>query len=536
MEMKCPECGQDIDFEGKKTGEAVECPACFAVAEVPEQCFPERDIAASKESKERTPDGQGGMPVARKKAVRTNMILTRRELDELSKAGSRKNYEPVRGWQWVALSFGAALAVFIWGFLLLEMTTRRTFLSSMDINTQRGLVAFFALIAAGLFWFAGKKRLWWCRIIAVLVAAGLPLYVYEREEQVGGDRPDSPVYLTAMDGDIEEREYFPERFEDFRESDIAPMIDENTGYPVSGNYSVWVRGIDSNNESALKSYLRRMSEIRESVLFYPGNAGCGLFVIEGSPMSFDDFITMLKEIGEVRLSGKKFKFADVILNRRLFHPSVSPEVLGDVASPDFVNLNYGELCSYDMDRVHKAADRLAKVQEAGVMKDEVVAQLIKLLNEPWGYNADYVEAMANALVRWCAPGDQRSAETIALVLDVFRQSGRTPRQEWLHFVVDSKYANALNAVFPYWKDDPRRWEGLMLKLGGQAESLVLNVLSDENNAAELRCSGLRVLEATGSGKSLPVLQNLLEHENTDIANLSKAAMRGIKGREAPREG
>lgn len=525
MVVKCPECGQQVKGREIRSGEKVECPACFFRFTVPGQ-VPDIEPHSADEG-----DGVAGQAAVdqnfyRKKSVQSNVIV---EPGTLPAQPNRRVYEPIKGWQYVIGVIALMIAGGTWAFLMLEERLRSTFLSGMELHEQRIFAGFFALIAGVLLWIVGRRQLWWCRILAVVIVVGLPLLVRQHVGPTGDGLEDKPAMMLSSDFELpEDQEQTFEHIDDYSQTDLAPLYEAVEQLGRNNVLGTWIRGVNPSNQGQLSSYLYRMAQIKTAPQAYHRHSGA-LFTLAYSPLSFSEFLEILEPIGEVLLSDPQMKFVDLRLKPGALPAAASPSVLQNPSDPGFLEANEQELRSLDMRRISAAATRLAKEQPREMQK-EIAAQLMKLIREPWGFDTLYVTALGQALVVWAEPGDETAEALIAYIIRQFHEGGKEIPNEFATFVVTNKYSEAILVMGPVWEAAPYRWEDYLVELGPPAEPYVIETLGREGIPLELRYSALRILERIGLAGSLEIVRPLTESDDTETANLARAAVREIEKR------
>ena len=119
-------------------------------------------------------------------------------------------------------------------------------------------------------------------------------------------------------------------------------------------------------------------------------------------------------MGKVTLQDKERFFVEVILNRDRFEARPASAALQDERHQYFVLANLKELSCLDIRRVIAAAKRLSAVNP-DKMRGEVSSRLVELLREPWGRDAEYVTALASALVVWAEPDHEEAQRVVDYV-------------------------------------------------------------------------------------------------------------------------
>lgn len=523
MEVKCPECGQRIRKKGLKAGQTIECPACFYTLVVPQDYVEEQLPTDSAQNQE----------YYRNKNVRTNTILEKGAL--VDKTNSRRAFIPIKNWQYVIILVGLLIGAGSWVFLKLEESLRSTFMSNMEFPQQQIFAGFLGLASATLIWIGARRQLWPFRLLAIIALVGMPFSISEKALPTEGilAQQERPILdIREVPSIDEEKKPLPANIDDYTEVELEPLFEDITKYGAYNVLGLWIRGLKSSDNLQVSSYLRRMSQIKEDPKFYPREDGA-LYIILRSPISFQEFSIIAENLGTTNFKDDRSRLLDIQLKPDIITNAPDMAVLQNPDDRNFIENNYKELNSLDMRRIEGAAARLAKAEVKNEKRDEITNQLIKLIQEPWGFDTMYVSALGSALAIWAKPDNANALELVAYVTRSLGNAKREIPNEMVNFLLSVKHPETADAFMPSWMNDPYKWEDLLISLGPQSEPFVLTRLQDAETTTEIKSSALRILERIGTARSLPVLKEIMEQkDNTDLANLSIAAIRKIEEREA----
>ena len=253
----------------------------------------------------------------------------------------------------------------------------------------------------------------------------------------------------------------------------------------------------------------------EPMFYDRKGTGGGLFVITPTPITFKEFVDVVSRLGEVTLEDKERSFVEVILNRDKFEARPASAALQDERHQYFVLANLKELSSLDIRRVIAAAKRLAAVKP-DKLRHEVSSRLVELLKEPWGRDAEYVTALASALVVWAEEQDAEAQRVVYYVTEELKKADCEVPSSLLRFLLRGpEKENAFGMLLSEWKKDPQRWEDECKAIGPTGEAAVIQVLNEADDFV-LKRSAARILGEIGTEPSLAALKELIHDADNEL--------------------
>lgn len=414
-----------------------------------------------------------------------------------------------------------------------------SFLSMLQQPQQRSFALFFACLSGGLMAFAGRRHKFIFILLGLLTAVGvasLP-FVYpvkvnpsllgshegaahpEENGDVSGFISSGLKQLPGENGSVQ----------NYGEGDLKPLFVAIDRKEAQGVLGVWVVGVNAANRDMVKAYLKRMAQSEDEPIFYDRKGtGGGLFVITPTPITFKEFVDVISKMGKVTLQDKERFFVEVILNRDKFEARPASAALQDERHQYFVLANLKELSCLDIRRVIAAAKRLASV-EPEKMRREVSAKLVELLREPWGRDAEYVTALASALVVWADPADAEAQRVVYYVATELKKADCEIPASLVRFLLRGPEEKSFALLLDEWKKDPQKWEEECKAAGPTGEAAIIKVLNESDDFV-LKRSAARILGEIGSEASLSALKAFVGDADNELRLCSELSLNLIEKR------
>lgn len=416
-----------------------------------------------------------------------------------------------------------------------------SFLSMLLEPQQKAFALFFACLAGVLMGCAGRRHKALFILLGLLVAGGmafLPVIypVKVNPSLSAGNEAEKPAVLVKSEADHNEMDLkIPALLEGsvqhYSEGDLKPLfsaIDKKGNHGVMG---VWVVGVNASNRDVVKAYLKRMAQSEDEPIFYDRKGtGGGLFVITPTPLTFKEFVDVAGKMGKVTLQDEERFFAEVFLNRDKFEARPASAALQDENHQYFVLANLKELSCLDIRRVIAAAKRLSVVKP-DKMRNDVSSKLVELLREPWGRDAEYVTALASALVVWSEPSQEDARKVVYYVTTELMKADCDIPVELIRYLLKEEEKQGLSLLLNEWKKNPLKWEEECKAVGSKGEVDVLGALKESDDFV-LKRSAARVLGEIGTEVSLETLKGLTQSADNELRLCAELAVSLIKRRLA----
>lgn len=413
------------------------------------------------------------------------------------------------------------------------------FLSMLQQPQQKAFALFFACLAGGLMACAGRRHKIVFILLGFLVAGGIASlpFVYpvklnpsllggkeavaqaEEEEGVSGFTSMSLEQLAEQNASVQ----------NYGEGDLKPLFAAIDRKEAQGVLGVWVVGVNAANRDMVKAYLKRMAQSEDEPIFYDRKGtGGGLFVITPTPITFKEFVDVAAKMGNVTLQDKERFFVEVVLNRDKFEARPASAALQDERHQYFVLANLKELSCLDIRRVIAAAKRLASVKP-DKMRHEVSAKLVELLREPWGRDAEYVTALASALVVWAEPDNAEAQRVVYYVATELKKADCEIPASLVRFLLHGPEKKSFALLLDEWKKDPQKWEDECKAVGPTGEADIIRLMNESDDFV-LKRSAARILGEIGSEASLSALKAFTHDADNELRLCAELSVNLIEKR------
>ena len=135
------------------------------------------------------------------------------------------------------------------------------------------------------------------------------------------------------------------------------------------------------------------------------------------------------------------------------------------------------------------------------MRGEVSSRLVELLREPWGRDAEYVTALASALVVWAEPDHEEAQRVVDYVATELKKADCEIPASLIRFLLHGSEKRSLALLLEEWKKDPQKWEDECKAAGPTGEADIIRSLNESDDFV-LKRSAARILGEIGS-EALP---------------------------------
>lgn len=413
-----------------------------------------------------------------------------------------------------------------------------SFLSMLQQPQQKAFALFFACLAGGLMACAGRRHKIVFILLGLLVAGGIASlpFVYPVKlnpsllggrENVSLPEEEDVSGFTSMGW--EQVAGPTASVQNYGEGDLKPLFAAIDRKEDQGVLGVWVVGVNGANRDMVKAYLKRMTQSEDEPIFYDRKGtGGGLFVITPTPITFKEFVDVASKMGKVTLQDKERFFVEVVLNRDKFEARPASAALQDERHQYFVLANLKELSCLDIRRVIAAAKRLASVKPDR-MRPEVSAKLVELLREPWGRDAEYVTALASALVVWGRPEDAEAQRVVYYVATELKKADCEIPASLVRFLLHGPEKKNFALLLDEWKKDPQKWEEECVAAGPTGEADIIRLMNESDDFV-LKRSAARILGEIGSEASLSALKAFTRDTDNELRLCAELSVNLIEKR------
>ncbi len=521
VNLNCPQCKQYINVPSSEEGNVVKCRKCG------HEFLYDRNKLTTK-----------------KAFAKAEKLLDVSSIKELNAGGVEKAAAEQTGIaQIICLLFSLAVGCWcIWSFHDASTSEDYSSFLCMLLEPQQQMFAlFFGCIAGVLMAFAGRRHRILFIVLGILMTAAVTTMPYIFPARINpaifGDDAEAKqeAGLTSAPktgtSDLEIKEKSALHYEP---GDLKPLLTAVANREDAGVLGVWVVGVNADNRDMLKSYLKRMTMAEEDPMFYDRKgSGGGLFVITPTPMSFEEFEEVAKNLGSITLRDKANFFMEVRLDKGKLEDRPSSVALTRKTHQFFVLANYRELSSLDMQRVTEAALRLTEVKPTNELKEDIVKKLIQLLKEPWGRNVEYVSALTQALAHWADKDNAAANEEVFFVVNAMSEGNHNIPASALDYLLGGPKADkVVGILINEWQKDTVKWQNACIAAGPVAEVEVLRVLNNTDDFVIKRSAAV-ILGEIGTVMSLDTLRELKQNADTELRRNAVLAVDLIEKRMGP---
>lgn len=415
-----------------------------------------------------------------------------------------------------------------------------SFLSMLLQPQQKAFALFFACMAGGLMACAGRRHKIVFIVLGLLLAGGVASLPYAYPVIVnpsllggGSSAAGASQDDVSIDGftgmDVEHMAEPNASVQNYGEGDLRPLFTAIDHHEDQGVLGLWVVGVNASNRDMVKGYLKRMTQSEDEPVFYDRKGtGGGLFVITPTPITFKEFVDVVSRLGKVSLQDKDRFFVEVLLNRDKFEARPASAALQDERHQYFVLANLKELSCLDIRRVIAAAKRLSAVKP-DKLQQEVSSKLVDLLKEPWGRDAEYVTALASALVVWADKDDAEAHRVVYYVTTELKKADCEIPSSLVRFLLHGSHKESFDLLLNEWKKDPQKWEEECKAAGPTGEAAVIKVLNESDDFVQKR-SAARILGEIGAESSLPALKAFVSDTDNELRLCAELSLNLIEKR------
>lgn len=414
-----------------------------------------------------------------------------------------------------------------------------SFLSMLQQPQQKSFALFFACLAGVLMAYAGRGRKMVFILLGLLMAGGvasLPfIYPVNVNPSLLGGKEGAPLPEGGEDVSgytsmgMEQLAAQNASVQNYGEGELKPLFAAIDRKEDQGVLGLWVVGVNGSNRDMVKAYLKRMAQSEDEPIFYDRKGtGGGLFVITPTPITFKEFVDVAGKMGKVTLQDKERFFVEVVLNRDKFEARPASAALQDERHQYFVLANLKELACLDIRRVIAASKRLASV-EPDKMRRDVSSKLVELLREPWGRDAEYVTALASALVVWADPGDEEAQRVVYYVATELKKAECEIPAALVRFLLQGPDKKSFALLLDEWKKDPLKWEEECKAAGPTGEADIIRLLNESDDFV-LKRSAARILGEIGSEASLSALKAFIKDTDNELRLCAELSVNLIEKR------
>jgi hypothetical protein len=289
-------------------------------------------------------------------------------------------------------------------------------------------------------------------------------------------------------------------------------------------YGLFLVGLQESNRIAVRDYMFRVTSADPSSHIYPRDDGKYLFVLSGLDMNLERLASLAAPLGSVRLIVPELQVAEILINNDVFIESPTEKLI-DRAHPEFYELNLRELKSIDIQRIQRAATRIAEA-EPRMLRADITTRLRELLEEA---GVNFHGTVARALITWDV--DRTGAAQLASQTVVrLKQQGYTPAVDLVSLAIEQPSDDLFPVMVALWQTNSLMWESHCIRIGPGIEASLLDAF--ETADASHKQSAARILAKVGGERSATTLRNAREKANREFEVIIDQALEQIAARIA----
>lgn len=517
--IRCPSCSQKFKVGTELMGRTVECGGCehrFAVSEEVmergEKFYPgERDRRAL-EHFQRVPGPKIGVTASTPAVPGPHQ--------------EKGYYSPITRVSAFRIAMGWVGVVLILALVALLRVNAPGPLSDLPFGMRLAIAAAGGVVGVGLLTFANprtRKRTVPISIAFAAIVLAVPFVFQSKVTDTKGNETAAPVEKPG----VTDKAPVELTLEELRtkigirplETEIRRLKDSGSGAKA---YGIWLRDMGDSNRLAVRDYMIRTSGASPTSIIYPRENRDYLMVLTGLDKNLDEIAEITQPIALKQQILPELDLVEVKVDAAAFLEGPLDK-LTDKADPAFYDLNKRELESIQLERVGRAARRLADA-EPKLYRRDITRQLIKLLAMD---NLDNYNDIARALVIWAE--DPAEAAGAALIrLKRLHAAKKPVPPDLVELLAKSENSEALPLVEQLWLADAVNWERWFGDFGPIAEPVILARFPTLDPV--MRHSAARLLARVGTKASLPTLETARRKAEPEMIVLIEAAEKAISER------
>jgi len=288
-------------------------------------------------------------------------------------------------------------------------------------------------------------------------------------------------------------------------------------------YGIYITKIQGRYRYTARDYLIRESEADESSYQLPRESDNLFLLLTGVEKDISEVASIAGRLGKTTEIHPEIGVIVISVNNDLFVTGPQ-EKLNDKFNPAFYDLNLLELQSFDIERVHKAVERLADA-EPKFYRADITKLLTQFIQKP---GVSFHDDLCRALQNWAEDIQGPSAAALVTLKAQYTSQNLVPPESLVSLVCKGKDPDAIPVIKSLWINNPFAYEKYFSSLGSQIETTVLQ--ETQSNDATVRHSAIKILALVGTSASLPTLQNLLKHDDPETPIHAERAINQIESR------
>ncbi len=413
-------------------------------------------------------------------------------------------------------------------FMLGYNPTYSTFISRLDLDSQRFISVGLCWVAAGLVFVSFRRH----KLLVSIVGLAMMVVGWYAPE-IWHYKPVDP--LPEEKGEVEKKEEpkpqevsAPAVKVIMTPGDLEPFTESKAKNPHMAHYAIYMDQQDSASRAIIRDALTRLLEA-EYTRAYTRHHGA-LFVVTNARGAQRNISRLLARFGRVAYAKPEEGHYEVRFMPDLANMvcRFTPDVLTSPLHPAFVQANLAEITCLDPLRIRTSAQVL-KNANVPVLRKDIHATLLRVLSDPWHTESDTHRALIEALVTYAPAGD---AQTLNLCRNYF-QTCRARREPASAIVIQMLIREVpdemVAPVVEMWAVNPVAWNGMLTSIGAKAEDEIIKLLS-HTESLQLISTILNYMAEYGTAKSVPAVEKLLSHPDSIVSHTAKNTLETLQQR------
>lgn len=412
-------------------------------------------------------------------------------------------------------------------FVIGDSETYRTPINQLDEVSQRMFSMSLCVVAAGLILASVRRHKALILSVSTIMLVGgwfMPSFWHYR-----GPEKAQQAAKNEEKADKKEQEAPPAApARVLSDKDLEPFYKVEAESPKMAHYAVYINDQDVATRNIVRDAFTRLLQAGYTQAF--SRAYGALYVITNVQGKRRQISGVLERLGEVTYARPDLGIYEVRFDPQKANivSLNSSEELTSPANPAFVPANLRELRCLDVSRVRQAANNL-KSANVGVLRHDIRATLISVLEESWGSELETYAALVEALLVYSPPGDAQTLEICRRYFRTCRALHKGTSPIVIRRLIEEEPESMVDAVVEQWSSNPIVWNSMLDTLGPRAEVGVLKLLS-ETPATNVRMltNIFQFLQKHGTERSIPAVEQNLNHQDQVIRHISEQTVKEIR--------
>lgn len=396
------------------------------------------------------------------------------------------------------------------------------------MDSQRIISVSLCWVAAGLVFFSFLRH----KLLISIVGLGMmvlgwfapEIWHYENVQSLPDDEKEEIVQETPADPSSPIRKNGAV----MTPSDLDVFYESRSKTPHMAHYAIYMDQQNSASRAIIRDTLTRIFEA-EYTRAYTRAQGA-LFVVTNARGKLQNISRVLTRFGRVSFSKPEEGLYEVrfMPDQANMVCRYSTDVLGNPQHPAFVQANLSEVTCLDPLRIRTSAQVL-KNANVPVLRKDIHATLLRVLQEPWQNEPDTQRALIEALITYTPAGDKRTIDYCRNYFQNCRARKEAASVAVVQLLIREVPEEMIAPVVEMWAVNPVAWNGILTALGESAEDEILRIL-ESTDKLQLINTILNYVQEYGTEKSIPAIEKLLNHPDSIISHSAKNTLENLRQR------